>query len=349
LAASLREAGFKVIAKTTGSKPVLILPDNKELEISRRGTPSILEGKKILKIGAKHRVDALVAELMSIQPESGFAESVLMMKPNILVITNVRLDHLAQMGPKKAEVARSLSASIPPQCNVFIPQEEYYPVFEEAGKEMSSKILSVASDSHREKLLSAKKILPSEFEENLGLTLAVCEFLGIKKKDVLQGIKKAHPDFGSLKVWKAEIGIPPRSFHLVSAFAANDPQSTQKVLSKVEEVIPFEKKRIIGLLNLRKDRGDRTLQWAEALKKRYFRLFHKLVLIGGHAHALKRKLRPMKKTEISVIKEKSPPEIMTKISEEEEGEAILIGMGNMGGAGQELVQYWNEIGRPYDF
>lgn len=337
------------MAKTTGSKPVLILPDGREQEISRRGLPAILEGKKILKIGVKHRVDALVAELMSIQPESIRAESILLMKPNILVITNVRLDHMAQMGSTKPEVARSLASSIPPRCNVFVPEEEYYPFFEEAGEKVSSKIVPVASDSHREKLLSAKEILPSEFEENLGLTLAVCEFLGIKKKDVLQGIKKALPDFGSLRVWKARIGIPPRDFHLVSAFAANDPQSTQAVLSKVKTVIPFEKKRIIGLLNLRQDRGDRTLQWSEALIKGYFPTFPKLVLIGGHAHALKRKLRSMKETEISIIKEKSPPEMMTQISEVGEEEVILIGMGNMGGAGQDLVQYWNEIGKPYDF
>ena len=46
IAASLREAGFAVLARTTGSKPVVILPDGEEEEIRRRGSPSILEGNR---------------------------------------------------------------------------------------------------------------------------------------------------------------------------------------------------------------------------------------------------------------------------------------------------------------
>jgi len=349
IAACLREAGFKVLAKTTGSKPIIILSNGAECEIERRGSPSILEGKKILKLGAKHCVQALVTELMSIQPECSFAESVQMIRPNILVITNVRLDHLDQMGSTRREIAESLAASIPPRCTVFILQEECSPVFQEAGERLNSKIVQVTRDSQREFVQSARKMLPYEFEENLRLALAVSEFLGINKELALQGAKKAQPDFGSLKAWTAEIGIQPCVFHLISAFAANDPLSTQKVLSKIEERIPLKKKRVIGLLNLRKDRGDRTLQWKEALEKGYFQLFQRIVLIGGHAHALKRKLKLRGKSEVSIIEEKSPQKIMARLSAMEKGKVVLVGMGNMDGTGLELVKYWEKIGRPYDF
>ena len=41
IAAGLRASGAKVLAKTTGSKPVLILPDGSEREIARPGPASI--------------------------------------------------------------------------------------------------------------------------------------------------------------------------------------------------------------------------------------------------------------------------------------------------------------------
>ncbi|NIM90866.1 MAG: poly-gamma-glutamate synthase PgsB [Candidatus Aminicenantes bacterium] len=348
IASSLREAGVRVLAKTTGTLPVLIFPDGQEKEIERRGNPSLLEGKKVLKIAAMHQVKALVTELMSIQPEYGFAESIQMIKPGILVITNVGLDHLAQMGSTKMEIARSLAVAIPPRGAVIIPQEELHPLFLDAAERMKSKIIPVTKDTYQELLKSLKKTLPYEFEENLRLALAVSDFMSLKKESALEGISQAQPDFGRLKIWKVKAGVPPRDFHLVSAFAANDPLSTQKAMSKIEEKIPLERKRMIGLLNLRPDRGDRTLQWAEALKNRYFQLFDRWVFIGGHALVLKKRLRSLREARISVMKEKSPPAIMAKLAAMEEGEIVLVGLGNMAGAGRELVKYWERIGKPYD-
>jgi poly-gamma-glutamate synthase PgsB/CapB len=348
IAASLRKAGLRVLAKTTGTLPVLIFPDGQEKEIERRGNPSLLEGKKVMKIAAQHQVKALVAELMSIQPEYGFAESVQMIKPDILVVTNVGLDHLAQMGMTRMEIARSLAVAIPPRCTVFVLHEEFLPLLEEAAEKLKSKIVIVRQDSYREFLTSQKDMFPYEFEENLRLALAVSDFLGLKKELALEGISRAQPDFGRLKIWKAKAGVPPSDFHLVSAFAANDPLSTEKILSKIEERFPLKKKRTIGLLNLRPDRGDRTLQWAEALQKGHFKLFDRWVFIGGHALALKKKLKSLKKIRISVMKEKSPSAIMAKLAAMEKGDVVLVGLGNMAGAGRELVKYWERIGKPYD-
>lgn len=336
------------MAKTTGTLPILISPDGQETEIKRRGNPSILEGKKILKIAAKSRVKALVAEIMSIQPEYSFAESVQMIKPNILVITNVRLDHLSQMGSTKMEIARSLAACIPPHCTVFVLQEEFFPSFQDAAEKLKSKIVIVRQDSSREFLTSQKKLFPYEFDENLRLALAVSDFLGIKTELAREGISKAQPDFGRLKIWRAKAGVPPRDLYLISAFAANDPLSTSKILSKIEEKIPLKRKKVIGLLNLRQDRGDRTLQWAEALQEEHFKLFNRWVFIGGHAYVLKGRMDSTKKKKISIIKEKSPQKILSKLAGMEEGKSVIVGMGNMAGAGRELVKCWERIGKPYD-
>ena len=349
LAAFLKEAGFKVLAKTTGSKPVLIFPNGEEKEIRRRGSPSILEGKKILNKGAKLQVQALVLELMGIHPECIYAESVQMLRPQILVITNVRLDHLAQMGSSREEIARCFVSSIPENSTVFVPEEEFFPVFKEATERLDSELVQVTGRSYERDFEPKKKLPIFEFEEDIRLAMAVVEFLGIDKKVALRGMANVRPDFGSLKIWTIDLGSPPCCWFLVSGFAANDPESTRRVLSRIQKKKLFNGKKTIGLLNLRQDRGDRTLQWLKALKEGAFPEFRKLFLIGGHSHAIKRKLKLPGETELFVFKPQAPHKIMEKISKMVKGETVLVGMGNMGGIGKELVKYWENIGRPYDF
>ncbi|MBL7084437.1 MAG: poly-gamma-glutamate synthase PgsB [Candidatus Aminicenantes bacterium] len=348
IASCLREAGFVVLAKTTGSKPAIIFPDGEEKEIKRRGSASILEEKKILKISTKLQIQALVLELMSIHPENSYAESVQMLNPQILIITNVRPDHLAQMGSSREEIARCFVSSIPENCTVFVPEEEFFPVFKEAAGRMNSELVQISRNSYK-KYFESKQNLPSfEFEENIRLSLAVTEFLGVDREVALRGIKRVKPDFGSLKVWTKDFGSPPHRWHLVSGFAANDTESTRRILSSLQKKNLFSGKEIVGLLNLRRDRGDRTIQWMKALKDGFFPEFQKIFFIGEHAHALKRKLRSTEKKELFVLKTQAPQKIMVEISNKVKGEAVLVGMGNMGGFGQGLVEYWESVGRAYD-
>jgi poly-gamma-glutamate synthase PgsB/CapB len=285
---------------------------------------------------------------MSVSPESSFVESCQMLKPQILVMTNVRLDHLAQMGPSQESVARSLASSIPEKATVFVPEEEFFPVFEEIADKQNSKVIKVPRESAEQDFRAEGKSTWFEFAENIRLALAVADFLGIEKEKALRGLKKVNPDFGSLKVWTADLGSPPRRFFLASAFAANDPQSARLVLSSLMKRIDLKEREIIGLLNLRQDRGDRTIQWLQALKQGIFPEFKRLFFVGGHALALKSRLKKTSKIESSVIKEKEPQKIMDKISGMAEGETFLIGLGNMGGVGKEIVHYWEDMGRPYD-
>ena len=347
----MRESGDSVLAKTTGSKPVIIFSDGKEKEIIRRGSPSILEVKKILKRGAKLQVQAIVLELMSIHPEASFAESVQMIDPQILVITNVRPDHLPQMGSSKEEIARSLATSIPEKSTVFVPKREFFKEFEEKAKGANSKLIQVPENSYQEFFQSEKRFPFFELEENIRLSLAVAEFLGIDKEVALRGMAKIQPDFGSLKVWSADLGSPPDRYrwHFVSIFAANDPESSRHVLDRLREKMSLNKEKMVGLLNLRRDRGDRTLQWFEALKEGAFPEFQRIFLIGDHAQALKRRLKPRASAELFALKKPSPETVLEKISGVVRGEAILVGMGNMGGFGKEFVDYWERVGKCYDF
>jgi len=240
LAAALREAGFKVLAKTTGSRPMLLLPDGSEVEINRRGRPSVLEQLKVMRRAADLSADVVVAELMSIRPETLNIESQRIFKPNILLITNARRDHMEHWGPTQQSAALCLASAIGPACTVFIPDEEMMPVWEEAASRLGSEIRLVkgsAAQNGREFFLSPDPDEMSDiklrFESNVRLVQAVTDFLNIDRELADQGIQKSLPDLGGLRIWRWQPNPDGPAWDCVNAFAANDPDSTRLVLDKL--------------------------------------------------------------------------------------------------------------------
>jgi poly-gamma-glutamate synthase PgsB/CapB len=341
IAACLKDSRMLVFAKTTGSKPCLIFPDGNETEIRRRGQPTILEGKKVLRKASQAGVHAVVLEMMSIRPESLYTETIHMMKPHILVITNVREDHVDEIGKSKQEIAHCFASSIPEKCTVFIPEEEFYPVFQRKAEKAGAKLLLVPPGL-------SKNIPACRFEQNFRLALAVVDFLGKDRDKAFRAAVRAAPDFGGLKVWKAKKDSSVTGLYFVSAFAANDPETTEDVFIRLRERDLFEGRKKIGLLNLRDDRGDRTMQWFEALQEKGAFAFDRLVFVGEHALAMKAKLRRRIKAEITVLKGKKPEDVIAQIAALEKEEAVVFGMGNMGGIGRLLVDYWEMAGNRHD-
>jgi poly-gamma-glutamate synthase PgsB/CapB len=344
----LREGGQRVLAKTTGSRAVILYPDGREEEVGRRGLPTVLEQKSILRLGESLLIDALVSEMMSIRPETGTVESLQILKPHILVVTNVRLDHLAEMGPTRERIARGFAASIPRRGTLIVAEDEFLPVFKKAAARLETEVIPVSKDSLNDPSLVDRKSLSFDWKENTLLALAVAEFLKLDKNLSLRGIEKAPPDLGNLKMWRMDRDSPPCHLECVSCFAANDPESTRLVLSKLKAMKRIEGKRWIGLLNLRKDRGDRTLQWLEALRDGAFPEFERIYLVGIHARAFKKRFGTSGKISFEVLKGKQPEMLMDQIIHWEQGDRLLIGLGNMGGVGRELVDYWEKAGESDD-
>lgn len=340
IAACLKDTRMLVFAKTTGSKPCLIFPDGKELEIRRRGHPTILEGKMALKKAARNRVHAVVLEMMSIRPESLYTETIRMTKPHILVVTNVRKDHVDEIGKSKQEIARCFASAIPPKSTVFVPEEECYPVFQQVVNKAGSKLIKVPP--------GLSNIPANGFEQNFRLALAVVEFCGKDREKAFHAAVTAGPDFGGLRAWKAKKDSGLIGWYFVSAFAANDPETTRDVLTKLENRGLFTGRKKIGLLNLRKDKGARTLQWFDALQKEEAYAFDRLFFVGEHARALKVKLHRRIKPEITALRGKDPEDLIGQIATLEQEESVIFGMGNMGGIGRSLVEYWEKAGYRHD-
>ena len=351
VAAGLRESGVRVLAKTTGSKPVLIFPDGSEREIPRAGPASIREQIRLVRLAVRTGADTLVSELMSIGPECLAAESRDILRPGVLALTNVRLDHLDEMGRRKPDIARALASAFPERADIFIPKEEVYPVFEEAAARTASGLHPVAPLAAVAGPSAGPNLSFGEFEPNVRLALAVLASLGVDREIAMRGMAKATPDFGSLRVWRGRFGDPPRPAVCISTFAANDPESSALVLEKIKKRFPPAARTLVGLLSLREDRGDRTLQWVRAAHEGFFRDFARVVLLGPPARVALRKIRksPLPGgTVFSVYDGSSPEVLMNRVVSAALGEPVVIGLGNIVGPGERLVRFWDEKGTPHD-
>jgi poly-gamma-glutamate synthase PgsB/CapB len=342
LASILREDGKKVLAKTTGSEAKYILPDGSESDVPRRGIPSILEQKKLMRKAANLHVDCIVAEIMSIHPENHYVESQQLLKPGIVLITNVRFDHIEAIGNTEDEIASVYRLDIPEKATVFISEQEVRSAFLKAIENKDIDLIAVQRGVSSVLLRHGFESKIIEFSENFDLVVSVAKHLGVDQQMIIKGIQKAKQDFGELKIWKYQSRDSGKICYLVNAFAANDPQSTIEIISLVKNKIPFQTENFIGLLNLRSDRGDRTLQWIQALKNGTAHHFTKLFIIGAHTSVVKRKVNS-----VYIIKDKLPEKIMNGIFAEIEDQAVVFGFGNIGGNGSKLIDYWNQIGEAY--
>ena len=322
------------MAKTTGSQAVLILPDGSEQPFPRRGLPSILEQKKLIRLAARIGAKAIVAEMMSIREECLAAESCRIIRPEILILTNVRLDHLELMGRTKQAIAACFAAAFPRNGTVILPAEELFPVFSERAAALDSKILSPRERPDLD-------VSRGDFEVNTRLAVEAARALGIEETVAIRGIAGARPDFGSLKILDIRREGRGPDILFVSAFAANDPESTTLALEKVFREPRLQGRKRIGLLNLRADRGDRTRQWAEALEAGEFYGLDVLALLGSPSRALALRLRRRGRwigDRLLVLREKQPRKIFGELAALAGGPAVVVGLGNIGGAGAALVE-----------
>ncbi len=340
LAAILTEDGRKVLAKTTGSKAMLLLPDGDQIEIRRRGAPTILEQMRIVRMASRLRADCLIAEIMSIHPENHFIESQQILRPDIVVVTNVRLDHTEAMGGCENDIASVLASDITPGSTVFVPESSSHVPISEAIVRSRGSLISVSRGAAATLCEMAPEIKRGEVLENLDLACSVARHLNIEDSTILKGICRAKYDIGKLRVWTTRAGSG--HCYLVNAFAANDPESTFRVLSKVLDLLPGTTDRVIGILNLRADRLPRTLQWIEVLKAGAMNKFSRLFVIGEHCSMIRRRLPGA-----DVLAGGSPDAWMATVMSGIPDGALIFGFGNLKGAGMLLVGHWSKIGEDY--
>ncbi len=252
----LREAGYDVIGKTTGSATRMMYWDQKEESIIQRppSGPSIVEQLDVIQSAADYGAEALVCECMAVRPDYQETYQHDMLQANITVIVNVLKDHLDEMGPTTTQIAWAFSKSIPDNGTLIVSDDDYLPYFKKEAEKRNTRVIVFDENAVPEELtpLIARGIFPA----NCAAALAVAEALEIPQEVAIEGIFNVQEDPGSLKI--QQLATERGTGNFINAFAANEPDSSLKIWELLHEIegIPLEKPLL--LFNARADRVDRT-------------------------------------------------------------------------------------------
>lgn len=349
LAAILAADGRDVLAKTTGSEAAYVFPDGTVKEIRRLGPPSIIEQKRLLRIGSGLGVDVVIAEVMSVHEENHRVEVQRILQPHLTLVTNFRVDHAEAQGGTREEVAVLHAADVPSGTQAMIPESEWLSSFESAVVGQGGaveRVLSGTSNGGSGLEHPSHGDHPSEFGPNLDLVWGAARALGVDDDTIRRGLANVEDDVGGLRTWQYRRPSDGTEWTLISAFAANDPTSTLLIHDRLVGPETPETSSCVGLLSLRSDRGDRSLLWADALAEGALDRFDVLFLNGLHGPAVRHRLRRHPGAgKLRLLRQTSPHEIMEQVFDSAHGRnGVLFGFGNIGGLGRSMVQHWTHMG-----
>ena len=153
VAAGLREGGLRTFAKTTGTAPRVIDSEGKDRIIHRLRLPSIGEQVRLLRYFSVQKPDAVVIECMAVQPQYQWIAEHKMVKSHIGVITNVRPDHLDEMGPTEEDVAHSLCNTVPVNSVLITGEDQKPDILREVAKQNGTRFIKSDESSIQKKEL----------------------------------------------------------------------------------------------------------------------------------------------------------------------------------------------------
>jgi poly-gamma-glutamate synthase PgsB/CapB len=336
IAAGLRAGGKRTFAKTTGTMARMILPDGSEADVYRVGRPNIIEQTRIVRRAVQAGAEAMVIECMAVMPELQPVVELRLIQSTVGVITNARADHLDVMGPSVDDVALALAQTAPRRGHLFTAERERTHLIRQVAAARGSEV-HVTDDA----TVGAGDLAGfSYFEhaENVALALAVCGHLGVARDTALRGMHAATPDPGALRRFTVKSGIKTVTF--VNAFAANDPDSTLLIWQRLGLGRAEPGVRRIVLANCRDDRLQRSEQIAEFVARRVEADHVVLTGLGTELVAYKAVQQGLARERITDLGGRSAEEVYERVLDLVEDRAVVVGIGNIVGLGEEVVLHF---------
>lgn len=277
IAGMLREAGVATIAKSTGTFAAVINTAGVDEPINRKGPATILEQIEICKKYLNGDVDALIIECMALKPEYQEVSERMIVRSHIGVLTNVREDHQDVMGETLPEIARSLLSTCP-RNGILITSEqnpEILEVMREVCAEKGSELVVAMPDIVTDEDIARFDYIA--FKENICIALALADIIGIPRDIAMDGMVKAEPDPGVLRM--KELAIGGKKVTWANLFAVNDRES---MVAAMEKLVPYmtDDTTTVGILNNRADRERRAIQFADVAA--FDLSFDRLVTFGAY-------------------------------------------------------------------
>ncbi|MEG1812904.1 MAG: poly-gamma-glutamate synthase PgsB [Clostridia bacterium] len=253
MAGALRASGKVTYAKSTGTEAMVILPDGAQDPLLRKRGVRLTEQIPFIRRAVRGNAQAVVVECMAVQPESQKMMAEKLVCPTLVLMTNARVDHVAEMGGTIPETIRALAFSIPKGADVITP-ELGFQAYIAPGK------LIVPDASPLEEGALDGFDYPV-FEDNIRLVLAACDYLGIDHACAMRGMRTALPDIGMAGPFFAGETV------IINAFAANDCNSSTQLFEDSCEALSLNGYPVQVLYNNRSDREYRLREFVPLMKK----------------------------------------------------------------------------------
>lgn len=341
IAAGLRAGGLRTVCKTTGTMARFINPNGEEEPIIRIGRTNVIEQVKVVKQAAKFKPEALVIECMAVQPLLQSLCELKLVRSTHGVCVNAKADHLDVMGPTERDVALALAGTMTVKGQFFTPEKKHLDVFEMAAKDRRSQLIHIGDNDVE--AVSDEKLSHfryAEYKSNVALALKVCEACGVDRETALKGMWDATPDPGALTIFTIEHRNKKITF--ANGFAANDPESTDTLWHRMINE-HTEVDAVIGLVNCRVDREDRSRQMAEAMVN-WTKPKAILTIGSGTKYFLKvADKKRLSGVELTNGEGWDVQQILDKLASYQEMNHILaIGVCNIAHIGFELLDYFSK-------
>ena len=341
----LTEAGYKTVAKTTGTAARMIywFQDDEDIIVRQPQGANIGEQLKVLQKAADLNAEALVCECMAVNPDYQKVFQFRMLEANIVVIVNVLEDHLDVMGPTLDQIAQAFGATIPYNGFLITIDCAYTDYFKQIAKERNTKVIIADNSKITDEYLA--KFDYMIFPDNASLALAVGEALGIDEETCFKGMLNAHPDPGAMRITR--IGDEDLNCTFVNGFAANDPQSTVNIWERVKE-LEYNTEDPIVIMNCREDRVDRTEIFVSDVFPKI--QTHTLVAIGEVSEPITTAFNngqfPNVKNYIN-LEYAEPDKIMETLNPLLK-DRMVFGVGNIHGQGEAFIEKLLSMARDED-
>lgn len=325
--AGLRSAGYKVFTKTTGTSPRIIDVRNAEREIPRQGKANIREQIQALRWAVRQHADILIVECMAVKPVLQAVCEHAILRSDVTAITNVRADHLDEMGKTLDEIAVSLSNTIPDHAAFFTADAAYFDFFKRqcAPKHTKAFLSGDLQDAYR----------AIDFPDNVALALDICTYLGADKAKALATMQTYRKDPGCLKTVSYR-NAQNRTLFFINTLAANDPHSTEIILKKAASQEYWHHKHFL-LINNRADRMSRLEQYVQ-FAVAHQKLFD-IILISGESKQLfyQRLQQHINSANIIIVDNVQYFETLKE-------DAVIFAAGNICRSGKILADYFERKG-----
>jgi len=317
IAAGLRAGGLRVMAKTTGSEPRLILPDGSEQQWPRRGPAAVGEQARLIARAARLGADAVVAECMAIRKEMIWASETFLVAATTAVITNARADHFEDIGEDHDLMADALRAAVPRGSRLIVTAEAADAALQAFAVARGTKVTVVETAG----------LAP--LKANRALALAVCAAHGVPAAIAGPAMDTAAPDPDGF--FERALTIAGKHVRFANAFACNDIVSLARLWPTVDAGAGAP----VVLLNARRDRPLRTRRFVEFLAAQ---APLPLLFVVGDPRALRLARRAGFGPEaVRRLRARGPVEALAELAAQAMPGGLIWGVGNYHGFGARLV------------